>query len=301
MNTTDIAEKVRSSAARLAVEAGRLKFGGKVSFIYNPLEYAWEPHAAYIKKYCTGPRKVLFIGMNPGPWGMAQTGVPFGEIAAVRDWLGISGRVGKPGADGSRPVSRNHADGPDDAGSSNRIDSQHSPVRGSNPGNPGSLKGEHPKKPVQGFACPRSEVSGRRLWGLMQERFNRPEEFFQNHFVTNYCPLIFLEEGGKNLTPDKLPAAEREALFRVCDAHLRDLITLLEPDFVIGVGKFAEKRAREVVEQISLPAAGREDHETLQVKTPKVASILHPSPASPAANRGWAEQVTTQLVQLGVW
>lgn len=284
LDKTDIAEKIRSStahialrlAAKLAVEADRLKFGGKAAFVYNPLRYAWEPHAAYIENYCTGPRKVLFLGMNPGPWGMAQTGVPFGEIAAVRDWLGIVGEVGKPDSPGHTSTS----DSPNLSGGST---------------------GEHPKKPIQGFSCPRSEVSGRRLWNLMKDRFGEAEHFFQDHFVTNYCPLIFLEEGGKNLTPDKLPAAEREKLFRVCDAHLRDLITLLEPDFVIGVGKFAEKRAAEVVKQISRAAVDRGEPGTFKSNTPTVASILHPSPASPAANRGWAEQATVQLEQLGVW
>ena len=39
---------------------------------------------------------MIFLGMHPGPWGMAQIGVPFGEIPAVRDWMGISTTVDKP-------------------------------------------------------------------------------------------------------------------------------------------------------------------------------------------------------------
>jgi single-strand selective monofunctional uracil DNA glycosylase len=244
MNTSETAVLVRDSAARLAGEADRLRFEAKASFIYNPLIYAWKPHAAYIEKFCSSPVRVLFVGMNPGPWGMAQTGVPFGEINMVKDWLHITGEVVPPAK-------------------------------------------EHPGKPILGFDCSRSEVSGRRLWGLMKERFDRAEVFFQDHFVTNYCPLIFLEEGGKNLTPDKLPVSERKELFRICDSHLRDLIDLLKPEFVIGVGKFAEKRAAEVVSRAGSNA--------------RVASILHPSPASPMANRGWAEQATTQLTKLEIW
>jgi len=102
--------------------------------------------------------------MNPGPFGMAQIGVPFGEIASARDWLGLEGPVGQP-----RTV--------------------------------------NPKRPVEGFACARSEVSGQRLWGLFRARFGAPEAFFAEHFVANYCPLVFFE-GGRNLTPDKLPMAE---------------------------------------------------------------------------------------------
>ena len=43
-----------------------------------------------------GPREILFVGMNPGPFGMAQNGVPFGDTAMVRDWLGIEAPVERP-------------------------------------------------------------------------------------------------------------------------------------------------------------------------------------------------------------
>jgi single-strand selective monofunctional uracil DNA glycosylase len=138
-----------------------------VARVYNPLDYAWEPHQNYIARYGGGKKKVLFLGMNPGPWGMAQTGVPFGEVAAVRDWMGIGGRVDSPRGKG--------------------------------------LREEHPKRRVEGFACPRSEVSGRRFWGLMAERFKTPAAFFKGHWVVNYCPLVFMTATGANLTPDKLP------------------------------------------------------------------------------------------------
>jgi single-strand selective monofunctional uracil DNA glycosylase len=253
MDKREIAAKTLAAAARLARETGRLEFGGRVAFVYKPLEYAWEPHSAYIQKYCTGPKKYLFLGMNPGPWGMAQTGIPFGEITAVKDWLEISGRFSGPAR-------------------------------------------QHPRKPIHGFDCRRSEVSGNRLWGLIKEQFGTPEKFFREHFVVNYCPLIFLEEGGKNLTPDKLPASEREALYRLCDAHLAELIALLEPRFVIGIGKFAEKRASVTVKQLQSPGTAGSGY-----APPLVSSILHPSPASPAANRGWANQARSRLVQLGVW
>lgn len=188
------------------------------------------------------PVPVLFLGMNPGPFGMAQTGVPFGEVAAVRDWLGIETPIDKP-----RP--------------------------------------EHPKRPVLGFACPRSEVSGRRLWGLMRERFTTPERFFASHFVINYCPLVFMEESGRNITPDKLALAEKKALFRLCDRHLAGIVELFQSQTVIGIGKFAAGRA-----EIAL-----------QGKEVQVFSVLHPSPANPRANRGWAEQATSQLESAGIW
>jgi single-strand selective monofunctional uracil DNA glycosylase len=231
-----------TAAHQLSLQVDRLKFAAPVSHVYNPLQYAWAAHESYLRRYGVGCKRVLFLGMNPGPFGMAQTGVPFGEVAAVRDWLGISAEIQSP-------------------------------------------RREHPKRPVQGFACPRSEVSGRRLWGLFAERFGPAENFFAGHFVVNYCPLAFLSESGSNLTPDKLPVAEQMKLFTVCDEHLRQVVKILEPDWLIGVGGFARDRAELVCDGSAV----------------RIGQVLHPSPASPAANRGWAAAATKQLVALGVW
>jgi len=248
MNT--IASAIESAAAELARTSDTLSFHGKVALTYNPLIYAWPPHAEYIRRFAGAPRDILFVGMNPGPWGMAQTGVPFGEISFVQDWMGIEAPV--------QPPARSH-----------------------------------PKKPIDGFHCNRSEVSGRRLWALMQERFKTPEHFFSRHYVANYCPLVFMEEGGKNLTPDKLPKDEREALFSLCDSHLLKIIDALAPRYIIGIGKFAADKIR---------GAYKSQHiDTAYKNGPLIESILHPSPASPQANRGWAEQATAKLIQIGAW
>jgi single-strand selective monofunctional uracil DNA glycosylase len=235
---------------RLAKECGGLRFTAAAA-VYNPLVYAGKPHEMYIRLSGGSPKKVIFLGMNPGPWGMAQTGVPFGEIAAVRDWLGISAKVDPP------------------------------------------LR-EHPKRPVQGFACGRSEVSGKRLWGFFRERFKTPQAFFRDHFVANYCPLVFMTESGANLTPDKLPANESQPLFAICDRALADTIRLVQPRWVIGVGGFAKKRI-EIVRDTFFAKAD----------TPggafSVAQILHPSPANPRANAGWGKEVNAALLDLGVW
>ncbi|MCX6894113.1 MAG: single-stranded DNA-binding protein [Verrucomicrobia bacterium] len=217
-----------------------MRFAPPVAHVYNPLAYAWTAHEKYLRQFGGGRKRVVFLGMNPGPFGMAQTGVPFGEVAAARDWLKISAPVARPAE-------------------------------------------EHPKRPVQGFDCLRSEVSGRRLWGLFADRFGTPEKFFAQHFVTNYCPLAFLSPTGSNLTPDKLPAAEQGRLFAACDAHLRRVLEILEPEWLIGVGAFALARGEAVGGGV------------------KLGKILHPSPASPAANRGWAAAATKQLGDLGGW
>ncbi len=231
------------AARGLCADVAPLRFSAPVSHVYNPLDYAWPVHQAYLERYGDGAKRVVFVGMNPGPYGMMQTGVPFGEIAAVRDWMGLSGTVTAP------------AD-------------------------------MHPKRPIEGFDCPRSEVSGRRLWGWAAARFGAAEDFFRACFVLNYCPLVFLEESGRNLTPDKLLAAELAPLLGACDHHLRVTVATLNPHWVIGVGGFAKTRI---------------EHALGKDVRPRIAQILHPSPASPAANRGWSEAVEHRLDELGVF
>lgn len=244
--SSTIAESVLKAARRLSRRLKKLSFSAPVAYVYNPLEYACAAHADYVQRYGDSEKRVLLLGMNPGPYGMAQTGVPFGEVAAVRDWMGIETKIKKP-----RP--------------------------------------EHPKRPILGFDCERSEVSGNRLWGLFAGRFGEPERFFEDHFVLNYCPLVFMEESGRNLTPDKLPAAETEELLAACDEHLCALVEIFRPRWLLGVGKFAARRATLALKDF--PAAAEV----------RIGDILHPSPASPAANRGWGEQATRQLQELGVW
>ncbi len=217
-----------------------LSFGSPVTHVYNPLAYAAANTETYLRRFARQDVPVLLLGMNPGPFGMVQTGVPFGEVGLVRDWMGIEGEVGRPAV-------------------------------------------EHPKRPVQGFACERSEVSGARLWGWARDRFGAPERFFETFFVWNFCPLAFLEESGRNRTPDKLPAREREPLFAVCDDALRKAVRWLRPGMVVGIGKFAEARARGVLGD-----------------GVRIGTVLHPSPASPAANAGWVERAEAQFAELGV-
>ncbi|MFT5285557.1 MAG: single-strand selective monofunctional uracil DNA glycosylase, partial [Planctomycetota bacterium] len=98
------------------------------------------------------------------------------------------------------------------------------------------------------------------------------------------CPLSFMEESGRNRTPDKLPLEERKPLFDVCDAALLKTVEFLKPAQVIGIGKFAEKQATRALKSLDVP----------------IGTILHPSPASPMANRGWVKQIEPQFEALGI-
>ena len=239
------AQALIDAAHRLSDKLSGLTFSAPVSHVYNPLDYAGAAHDQYLAQWGAQPqpRRIIFLGMNPGPFGMVQIGVPFGEVGIVHEWLRINAPI-------RQPLHMN------------------------------------PKRPIEGWACARSEVSGRRLWGLFRERFQTPEAFFAEHFVANYCPLAFFDQG-RNVTPDKLTAAEMAPVIEACDEHLRTLVQTMQPDWVIGVGAYAQAQAERAL------ANG--------VHQPKIGRVLHPSPASPAANRGWAEAATKQMVEQGLW
>lgn len=241
MARTAAERRLLAAADALSRACDGLSFGSAAAWVYNPLSYARAGYAEYVGRYGAAPKDVVLVGMNPGPFGMVQTGVPFGHVGLVRDWMGID-----------VPVSR--------------------PAR------------EHPKRPVDGFACTRSEVSGARLWGWAKDRFGTPERFFARFFVLNFCPLAFMEESGRNLTPDKLPANERAALFDACQRALEESIDALQPKWLLGIGGFAAARVAPLAAARGL----------------RTGTVPHPSPASPAANRGWSEAAETALERCGV-
>ncbi len=225
----------------LLKELQPLRFGPPVTHVYNPLQYALKSYKAYLRLYGRRPKEVVLLGMNPGPWGMAQTGIPFGEVSAVKRWLRIEAPVGSP-------------------------------------------RSIHPKRPVLGFDCPRSEVSGRRLWGWARDVFGTPECFFKRFFVSNYCPLLFIESSGRNRTPNQIPRAEQKPLFEACDRALRRTIEWFKPRYVVGVGNFAKERALEALDGLDVI----------------IGSVTHPSPANPKANKGWDPLATQALQDLGI-
>jgi len=244
VTSAGISERLIRASRRLARDAGSLRFGSPVRYVYNPLVYARAPHEMYLARFAATRKRVVLLGMNPGPWGMAQTGVPFGAIPMVSEWLGIRGPVKAPG-------------------------------------------GGHPRVVVKGFDCPRREVSGMRLWGFLRDEYGSARSMARELFVSNYCPLLFLDDGGLNITPDRIGREDQPELFRVCDRFLEAVIDALRPRWLVGVGLFAERRLREAVERTGFPA--------------KVASIPHPSPANPRSQKNWAGQAGAALANAGVW
>ena len=198
-----------------------------VAHALNPLAYARAPNGEYIRRYCGLGSHTILLGMNPGPWGMGQTGVPFGDVTQVRELLGIH----------ALPVDQ--------------------------PPN------QHPNRPIHGLDCPRGEVSGTRLWGALAGIFGSADEIHQQLFIVNHCPLLLYNADGQNITPDKLRGPVADELMAACDEHLLSIADALQTSRVIGIGRYAEKRATVLFQGTDIA----------------VDSIPHPSPANPLANR----------------
>ncbi|MCL4123632.1 UNVERIFIED_CONTAM: hypothetical protein GTU68_022443 [Idotea baltica] len=225
-------------------ELKQINYGPKVYYIYNPLEYAKQLHDDYIKKYCKAEKEVILLGMNPGPWGMCQTGVPFGEVNFVKNWLQIEGNILKPDQ-------------------------------------------EHELRPITGLNCDRKEVSGDRMWSLLKELSGEPKVLFRHIFVHNYCPLAFLAETGKNITPVDFKVKERKPLEAICDTYLLRAVELLNTKHLVCIGNYVKQRAEKAFAQADITHV-------------KISLMMHPSPANPAANKGWRAIAINQLKEAGI-
>ena len=209
--------------------------------IYNPLDYAKDNYYEYLQNYVNEYIDNIFLGMNPGPYGMVQTGIPFGEINYVKNYLKINNTVNKP-------------------------------------------KTEHCKKIITGMNTERSEISGFRFWSLIKSKYQTAELFAEKNAVLNYCPLCFIEntQKGKNITPEMLSKSDKNQINICCDEYLKNIIMLIQPKKLIGIGSYAYKRF-------------------CKVSTLPTFYMLHPSPLNPKANKNWIENEKNFLIENGIW
>ncbi len=250
-------ERLKQAARRLSSVCDKaitnLEKAEAVAHATNPLDYAWPHHEQFIEQWGGLGANTLLLGMNPGPWGMAQTGVPFGATHVAREFLRIEAK------ELTTPANA------------------------------------HPKRPIVGMGLERQEVSGTRLWNLMEELYGSPETTFAHLFVVNHCPLLLLGERGQNITPDKVPKALIEPVLEACDDHLREVVDIMGITRIVGVGKYAEKRAR-----LALNAGKKGPGKASDGRDVEITTCWHPSPASPLANRNdgadWRENVRNVLI-----
>ncbi|XP_049877484.1 single-strand selective monofunctional uracil DNA glycosylase [Pectinophora gossypiella] len=223
----------------LNVLLGQFQFPSTVECIYNPTIYARHTFEMYVRKYCNTKKPIMYFGMNPGPWGMSQTGVPFGEVNSVRDWLGIQGPVGKP----PKEISA---------------------------------------RPVKGFDCTRTEVSGKRFWGLFKDICVVPDKFFETSFVYNYIPQQWMKNNGCNVTPGDLKTQQMENLFNICDRVLIKVLELYEVKTIVAIGKFCETRAQKAIKKY------------MSGSPVQILYMPHPSPRA-VNNNNWDQKAIACL------
>ena len=209
----------------------KLEDNFKDYIVYNPLKYAYNMHCEYLKKSTNHGAKMLFLGMNPGPYGMMQNGVPFGAVNAVKNYLKITNDV-----------------------------------------KPFCL---HEKHNIIGLETKRDEVSGKKLWSLMESLYKDADELFKHITVQNYCPLAFLDSSGKNIALNNVK--NRKALEELCDQYLKEYILDNNIKTAVGVGVYAFDKLNSLNLNI------------------KVIKVLHPSPLNPLAHKGWAEGVINAI------
>ena len=130
----------------------------------------------------------------------------------------------------------------------------------------------HPKRLVTGLECKKPEISGKRIWGLVEEIYGAPEKAFQNIFVLNHFPLWMFNSSGQNITPDKLSISSSKIIFEKCNRYLIDVVSILKIKRIICVGKYASRMAHKAVKN--------SDFQDLIID-----EIPHPSPANPLANK----------------
>lgn len=231
MKLVDAAARLRDAVEGLSLESP--------AYTYDPLAYAWAPHEAYLRRYGAKQGRFVFVGMNPGPWGMAQTGVPFADVAWAHGWMGIIGPVDAPAR-------------------------------------------THPKRPVLGYASTRSDPTGGKFYGWAKRRFGTADRFFADFAVLNLCPLMFLDAEGRNVTLAQLRKSDLDKLMSACDAWLREALDALAPRAILPMGAVVEERVRDLA-----PSA-------------PVHAVRHPSPANPANNAGWGDEVDALLAEATV-
>ena len=272
----------------LADDLHALRRPAGVSHVYNPLRYMWPAHERFLSRHyvtdrasapdgrldfyepagATRPRRYLILGMNPGPHGMVQTGLPFGDVVNAAAMLGY--RTG------------DQVPAPDLAGVE-----------------------LHPSRPVIGLSATRREASGERLWGGLAAIFGGLEQTLAACFAANYCPLAYFADDaqGTNVTPEDFgkktikgepnprhdPGYAAE-LDKVCLPYLVRVARAMRVEVILAVGRYAEAKA-------NIIAALQPDDS--RPARPKVVYLTHPSPLATRSAGEWATMARHALENAG--
>ncbi len=267
MNLLDLTRRLSDDLDGLRLPAG-------VAHAYNPLAYMRPSHEAWLRIHCVNGeplrRKVLVLGMNPGPHGMVQTGVPFGDVVSAREMFYISGAdvpsIERPGT---------------------------------------TLAGLHPGRPIVGLSYGRREASGERLWGGLSAIWGGMSQLLADAFAMNFCPLAYFagDAAGRNVTPEELTKrtsngvpnptfdlAYARLLDDICHPYLSQVVRAMDVRVILAVGRYAEGKAKIAAANSGRPIADR----------PKVVYLTHPSPLATKSAGEWEAMARAAMWDAGV-
>jgi len=81
-------DKIIKLSNELSKQMDELTFSLPVKYVYNPLSYSFLTYLQYLNRINFNDVNI-YIGINPGPYGMSQTGIPFGDYYFVKNFLNI--------------------------------------------------------------------------------------------------------------------------------------------------------------------------------------------------------------------
>jgi len=263
-----VADQILAASDRLSERLAALPPVGDLVAL-DPTRYCRSAWAAYLQM-AARLGCVLVVGMNPGPHGMAQTGVPFTDPWIVDELDLQAPRADVPPAD--------------------------IPAVGS---------WRHRSHRARGVLGSKREESAKRLWPLLREICapyaavgpsadkiaEATRRVCNEVLLVNALPICWLDPAGKNVSAEQVekraPAQVREGLRDLVNEWLQAVADILRPAAVIGVGRWA----REFVTDLDV------DH---FVEIPFRDGIKHPSPSagSEAAWRAEAEPILRRAVEL---
>lgn len=263
----------------LADDLHALRCPAGVSHVYNPLRYMWPAHERFLSRHyvrereslpnvgrldlyrpagTAKSRRYLILGMNPGPHGMVQTGLPFGDVVNAAAMLGYKTGDQIPAPDLASVAL-------------------------------------HPSRPVIGLSATRREASGERLWGGLASIWGSLDAVLADCFAANYCPLAYFADdaSGTNVTPEEFgkrtvngkpnpryDTAYAAELDEVCLPYLVRVARAMRVEVILAVGRYAEVKAKIIA--ALCPEATR------RCPSPKVVYLTHPSPLATRSAGEWA-------------
>jgi len=174
--------------------------------VWNPALYALDIYQEYLTKFPPEPGAILALGLNPGPYGMAQTGIPFTDCRTASGALGMEMTI--PGKAPDDLISR---------------------LKKAN----GKWRGTY-------------ERSSLGMYRFLILAWGDIKTAYRNWFVGNPCPLLFLDPERWNVTPADPRLRRMKEVGELRQRAVIGFSEILNPRGIVCFGKDVAKAVGEV-------------------------------------------------------